>query len=144
MFFIFHLYQSVTNIYEYLNIQIYWLGIFIQTFIPINFLYKWIWIFVCVKFVFTNIFGHMLLSVWKLVEYSNIIKYTNRMYLNILTIFKTNIYLDIHLCQIFDTNIFGHWFIQFFDSNWFGYSFVLKFSRMSHSWFLLKIIGCFL
>ena len=43
-----------------------------------------------------------------------------QIYSNIHTIFFTNIYSDIGLCQILYTNIFG-------------YSFVLKFSRMSHS-----------
>ena len=43
-----------------------------------------------------------------------------QIYSIIHTIFFTNIYSDIGLCQILYTNIFG-------------YSFVLKFSRMSHS-----------
>ena len=43
-----------------------------------------------------------------------------QIYSIIHTIFFTNIYSDIGLCQILYTNIFG-------------YSFVLKFSQMSHS-----------
>ena len=42
---------------------------------------------------------------------SQIFKY---IYSNIHTIFNTNIYLDIRLCQIFYTNIFGHLFVYLF------------------------------
>ena len=41
--------QSVTNIFEYSNIRIYWSRINIRT-------------FVCVNFSFTNIFGHSFVS----------------------------------------------------------------------------------
>ena len=43
------LYQSVTNIFEYSNIRIYWSQIYIRTFVHIN-------------FSFTNIFGHSFVS----------------------------------------------------------------------------------
>ena len=46
---IFPLVQSVTNIFEYSNIRIYWSRIYIRTFIRIN-------------FSFTNIFGHSFVS----------------------------------------------------------------------------------
>lgn len=42
---------------------------------------------------------------------SQIFKY---IYSNLHTIFNTNIYLEIRLCQIFDTNIFGHLFVYLF------------------------------
>ena len=42
-------YQSVTNIFEYSNIRIYWSRIYIRTFVRIN-------------FSFTNIFGHSFVS----------------------------------------------------------------------------------
>ena len=41
--------QSVTNIFEYSNIRIYWSRIYIRTFVRIN-------------FSFTNIFGHSFVS----------------------------------------------------------------------------------
>ena len=44
-----HLHQSVTNIFEYSNIRIYWSRIYIRTFVRIN-------------FSFTNIFGHSFVS----------------------------------------------------------------------------------
>ena len=44
-----YLYQSVTNIFEYSNIRIYWWRIYIRTFVRIN-------------FSFTNIFGHSFVS----------------------------------------------------------------------------------
>ena len=105
--------QSVTNIFEYSNIRIYWSRIYIRTFVFIN-------------FSFTNIFGHSLVSVLECKTLMNI-----RIYSNIRAIFNTNtcsdirscqiwIYSDIHSCHFVDTNIFGH-------------SFVSKFSRMSHS-----------
>ena len=43
------LYQSVTNIFKYSNIRIYWSQIYIWTFVRIN-------------FSFTNIFGHSFVS----------------------------------------------------------------------------------
>ena len=42
-------YQSVTNIFEYSNIRIYWSQIYIRTFI-------------CINFSFANIFGHSFVS----------------------------------------------------------------------------------
>ena len=42
-------YQSVTNIFEYSNIRIYWSRIYIRT-------------FVCINFSFTNIFEHSFVS----------------------------------------------------------------------------------
>ena len=57
-------YQSVTNIFEYSNIWIYWSQIYIRTFICINFFFcEYIRTFVRVKFVCTNMFGHLLVSV---------------------------------------------------------------------------------
>ena len=47
--YIFGLEQSVTNIFEYSDIQIYWSRIYIRTFVRIN-------------FSFTNIFGHSFVS----------------------------------------------------------------------------------
>ena len=44
-----HTHQSVTNIFEYSNIRIYWSRIYIRTFVRIN-------------FSFTNIFGHSFVS----------------------------------------------------------------------------------
>ena len=83
----------MTNIFEYLNTQIYLSLIFIQTFVD-------------VKFVCTNIFGRLFVSVLECKNYSNIY-----MYLNIYTIFHANIYSDVRSCKIFDTNIFGYSFM---------------------------------
>ena len=55
----FSLAQSVTNVFEYSNIRIYWTRIYIQTFVRIN-------------FSFTNIFGHSFVSNLFVRIYSNI------------------------------------------------------------------------
>merc|ERR1719362_2517091 len=51
--------QSVTNIFEYSNIRIYWSRIYIRTFVRAN-------------FSFTNIFGHSFVSNLFLRIYSDI------------------------------------------------------------------------
>ena len=89
--------QSVTNIFKYSNIRIYWSPIFI-------------WTFVLARFVCTNIFGHSSVSVLECKNYTNFWIYSN-----IHIIF--NIYSDIHLCQICYTNIFEHSFVQMCDLN---------------------------
>ena len=87
------LYQSVANILEYSNIGIFLSKIFIRKFVR-------------VKFVSTNIFGHSLVIVLECKTKTNI-----RIYSNIRTIFNTNTYSGIRLCQMFYTNIFGYLFV---------------------------------
>ena len=104
--------QSVTNIYEYSNIQIYQAQIFIRTFVRVN--------FVCM-----NIFGHSFMSVLESENRPNIrifVQFSIRIFIRtfVRVKFLIQIYSDIHSCKFFDTNIFG-------------YSFVSKFLRMSHS-----------
>ena len=55
------MYQSVTNIFEYSNILVTNIYSNIRSYQ--FFFYKYIWTFVRVKFVCTNIFGHSLVSV---------------------------------------------------------------------------------
>ena len=57
--------QSVTNIFEYSNIWIYFYRVFIWTFLCIYLLYKYIHTLV-----------HECVRVWKLFEYSNVFKYS--------------------------------------------------------------------
>ena len=92
--------QSVTNIFEYSNIRIFSIRIFIRTFVRINFLD-------------TNIFGYSFVSksysvrVWRIFEYSNI-----------RIIFNTNIH-SYHIRIVsFYTNIFGYSFVSF---SWYEY-----------------------
>ena len=54
-----YMYQSVTNIFEYSNIRVYWSRIYIRTFVRIN-------------FSFTNIFGHSFVSNFLIRIYSDI------------------------------------------------------------------------
>ena len=120
-----HTHQSVTNIFEYSNIRIYWSRIYIRTFVRIN-------------FSFTNIFGHSFVShlfvriysdirswLWKSVKTSRIFKYS----------YKFSVWFFIGSCQICenldirsykfcDTNIIGYlfkfslWFVCPSLKNW--------------------------
>ena len=131
--------QSVTNIFEYSNIRIYWARIFIRTFIRVN--------FVC-----TNIFGHSFgsnlfvriysdirswvcyrVKIGRLFKYIRIfVQFSIRIFIRtfVRVKFFIRIYSNIHSCKFFDTNIFG-------------YSFVSKFLRMSHSASkLLQRVAC--
>ena len=105
------------------------------------FLYKYIQIFVCVKFVCMNIFGHSLVIVLECKTKTNIrifVQFSIRILIRTFVCVKKicmNIF-DIHSCNFVDTNIFGH-------------SFISKFSRMSHSasvcvllWNEIKEIYC--
>ena len=83
----------VTNIYS--DIRSYQL-----------FFYEYIWTFVRVKFVCTNIFGHSLVIVLECKTKTNI-----RIYSNIHSIFNMNTYSDIRSCQKINMNIFGYSFV---------------------------------
>ena len=87
-----------SNIFEYFPLRIFVRIIFISFF-----WYEYIRTFVRVKFDCTNIFVYSFVSVLECKNCLNI-----QIYLNILTIFNTNIHSDIHSCQICYTNIFGY------------------------------------
>ena len=84
--------QSVTNKFEDSNILVTNIYSDIHTYQI--FLYEYIRIFVCVKYICRNIFGHSWMSVLECKNLTNI-----RIYSNIRAIFNMNTYSDIHSCQ---------------------------------------------
>ena len=88
--------QGVKNFFE--NSNIFVTNIYL-TFVRINFLYE-----------YSRMFVYECVTVWTLVEYSNIFIYSYN--------FNANIHLDINLCQIFYTNIFKHLLVKYI---WYKY-----------------------
>ena len=78
------------QIFKYSNILVTNIYSDIRSF----FFYEYIWTFVRVKFVCTNIFGHSLVSVLECKTKTNI-----RIYSNIHAIFNMNTNSDIRSCQ---------------------------------------------
>ena len=84
--------ESVTNIFEYLNILVTNIFSDIRSYhLLFN---EFIRTFVRVKFVCTNIFGHSLVSVLERKTKTNM-----RIYSTICANFNTNTYSDIRSCQ---------------------------------------------
>ena len=81
--------------------------LFGHTFVSI-FIYKFIWTFVRIKLVCTNIFGHSFVSLWKLVK--TFIQFSILIFIRafICVKFLIQIYSDIHSCKFIDTNIIGY------------------------------------
>ena len=81
--------------------------LFGHTFVSI-FIYKFIWTFVRIKLVCTNIFGHSFVSLWKLVK--TFIQFSILIFIRafICVKFFIQIYSDIHSCKFIDTNIIGY------------------------------------
>ena len=86
--------QSVANIFEYPNILVTNIISDIRSYQV--FFDKYSQTFICVKFVCTDIFGHLFVGVLECKNKTNI-----QIYSDIHTIFNANIYSDIRGCGLF-------------------------------------------